>query len=104
MMADFPSPVALAAGAKEVDPVEDLTTYVNDKWLQQLVPLRTQCFRCRKDSPVVHVPYGRIAFGGPVGRHDRDVTDAVIEAFAAIGWRFQKRKSYCDSCKGLGSV
>ena len=92
------------APAPAADPLEDAEVYVNESWFQQMVPLRTRCFRCRQDSPIVYAPNGTLAFGRPVGRHDRDITDAVIAAFGSIGWRFQKRKSYCPSCRGLGSV
>jgi hypothetical protein len=87
------------------DPIEEINDYVNNKWFQQLVPLRTCCFRCRVDSPTVYAPQpGILAFGSPVGRHDRDITDHVVREFEIIGWRFQKRRSYCPNCKGLGGV
>jgi hypothetical protein len=34
----------------------------------------------------------------------RDITRDAIEAFGKIGWKFQLRRSYCENCKGLGSV
>jgi hypothetical protein len=87
------------------DPIEEINDYVNERWFQQLVPLRTCCFRCRTDSPAVYVPQpGVVAFGAPIGRNDRDITNVVVVAFEEIGWRFQKRRSYCPNCKGLGGV
>lgn len=74
------------------------------KWFQQLVPIRTNCFRCGIDSPIVHTTYGPLAFGGPIRRGERDVTEDVVQAFEKIGWRFQKNRSYCGTCKKLGSV
>jgi hypothetical protein len=88
------------------DPIEEVNHYVAEKWFQQLVPLRTQCFRCRADSPMVFVPNGTLAFGDDrmLRRGDRDITPTVVAAFEKIGWRFQRRRSFCPTCKGLGSV
>ena len=87
------------------DPIEEIAAYVNDKWFQQLVAVRTCCFRCHIDSPTVYAPQpGVLAFGTPTSRMDRDITDAVVREFEKIGWRFQKRRSYCPNCKGLGST
>jgi hypothetical protein len=92
------------------DPKAEFKKYVEEKWVQQLQPLRTKCYRCGKDSPIVHIPIGGIPFGNPgllkkMRREgDPDMTEAAIEAFAAEGWRFQLRKSYCPMCKGLGAI
>lgn len=88
----------------EKDPVEDLADYLSNRWFQQLAPIRTCCYRCRIDSPVVHAPMGTLAFGQHVGRNERDITPAVAAAFEKIGWKFQHKKSYCPQCKGLGST
>ena len=86
------------------DPVEEAGEYVSRHWLQQLTAVRTQCYRCAANSPIVHVPLGTIAFGNPLRRNEVDITEEVVIAFATIGWRFQKRKSYCPTCKGLGQI
>jgi hypothetical protein len=87
------------------DPIEEINHYVNEKWFQQLVAVRTCCFRCNIDSPTVFAPQpGVLAFGIPTGRNARDITDYVVREFENIGWRFQKRRSYCPNCKGLGST
>jgi hypothetical protein len=98
----------------EASPVEEAVSYVHNFWFQQLVPVRSRCYRCHKDSPVVHVPHGALAFGNPRmlrtggSRRERDVirdvTRETVFAFASIGWKFQLRRSYCPDCKGLGSV
>jgi hypothetical protein len=87
------------------DPIEEIAAYVRDKWFQQMVAIRTCCFRCHIESPIVYGPQpGVLAFGAPVGRNDRDISDCVVHEFEKIGWRFQKRRSYCPNCKGLGST
>ncbi len=95
---DEPAPVA--------PPDYMLEQYFN-KWFQQLVPLRTCCFRCLVDSPMVFVPHGTCLFGGDpkkLRRGDRDITEEVVTAFEKTGWKMQNGKSYCPTCKGLGSV
>ena len=89
------------------DPEVELRKYVDECWVQQLFPIRTQCFRCRKDSPIVFVPLGVVLFGIPPRRDQRgqpDVTKATVAAFAKEGWKFQLRKSYCPECKNLGAI
>jgi hypothetical protein len=94
----------------EVSPVEEAVAYVSHLWVQVLTPIRTRCYRCHRDSPIVHVPEGAMAFGNPRllrrgnGQKHRDITRDSIEAFGKIGWKFQLRRSYCPDCKGLGSV
>jgi hypothetical protein len=82
-----------------------MDTYKDEKWFQQLVPVRTQCLRCGLDSPIVHTAIGDLMFDSdPRNKreHMLDITDDAISAFAEIGWRFDKYKSYCPTCKGLG--
>lgn len=86
------------------NPVDEALAYVRDKWVQNITPMRTACFRCGVDSPIIHVPLGTIAFGVPVKRGETDVTRAVQLAFDKIGWKFQNRRSYCPTCRGLGST
>lgn len=94
----------------EIDPVEEAAEYVNHLWVQTMAAIRTRCFHCGADSPIIHVPSkGAIAFGNPrllrSGPHKiRDLTQDVQLAFAKQGWKFQLRRSYCPSCKGLGRV
>jgi hypothetical protein len=88
----------------KADPVDEALAYVRDKWVQNITPMRTACFRCGVDSPIIHVPLGTIAFGVPVKRGETDVTRAVQLAFDKIGWKFQNRRSYCTQCRNLGSV
>jgi uncharacterized membrane protein len=98
----------------EASPVEEAVAYVSHQWVQVLTPIRTRCYRCHEDSPIVHVPEGAMAFGNPRllrrGQNNqhkqnyRDITRDTITAFGNIGWRFQLRRSYCPKCKGLGSV
>jgi hypothetical protein len=94
----------------EASPIEEAVAYVHNHWVQYLVPICTRCYRCHKDSPIVHVQPGAMAFGNPrmlrggSGRKERDITRDVVMAFAKIGWKFQLRRSYCPECKGLGSV
>ncbi len=103
--------IAQAQQTDELPPVpagqlDDLAKYA-DKWFQQLVPVRTNCFRCRVDSPMVFVPHGTCLFGDDpkkLRRGDRDITEDVTIAFEKIGWKMQRHKSYCRNCKGLGSV
>lgn len=78
--------------------------YVGTKWVQNVAPMRTNCYRCNADSPIIHAPVGTIAFGTKLKRGERDITQEVTIAFATIGWRFQFRRAYCPTCKGLGSV
>jgi hypothetical protein len=91
---------------KPTSPIEDAVNYVANKWFQQLIPVRTCCYRCGITSPTVLIPHGTLAFGDTkiVRRHDRDITDDVISAFAAIRWKFQKHRAYCPECRDLGSV
>jgi hypothetical protein len=86
------------------DPEVELREYVDEMWVQQLMPIRTCCFRCRNPSPIVHIPIGAMMFGAHAKRGQIDVTKQAIEAFAKAGWKFQLRKSYCPDCKNLGSV
>jgi hypothetical protein len=99
----------------EIDPVEEAAAYVNHKWFQQLAPIKTECYRCHAESPIVNVHQGVLAFGNPLVRGlnhrnrnknniENDITKEVIEAFAKVGWKFQLRRSYCPKCKGLGTV
>jgi hypothetical protein len=87
------------------DPIEEYNEYFG-KWFQQLAPFRTNCFRCGVDSPIVHNRVGTLAFGDTkqIRRGDTDITNDVITAFERIGWKFQKRRSYCPTCKKLGSI
>lgn len=92
------------------DPVRELAHYVNHYWFQPLFPVRTRCYRCHVDSPMVFLPLGVVAFDDPRlvrrlrFRNETDITKETIEAFAKLGWKFQLRKSYCPACKGLGSM
>jgi hypothetical protein len=96
----------------EIDPIEEAKAYVLHEWFQTLQPVKTSCYRCKAVSPVVHIPFGRfsIAFGNPRLMRDsngarlRDITKEVVQAFAAVGWKYQLRRAYCPVCKGLGSV
>jgi hypothetical protein len=94
----------------EVSPVEEAVAYVSHQWVQVLTPICSRCYRCHRDSPIVHVPEGAMAFGNQRllrkgnGQKYRDITRDTIEAFAKIGWKFQLRRSYCPDCKNLGSV
>jgi hypothetical protein len=95
----------------EPDPVDVAKKYVNHAWVQNLVPIRTQCIVCHKDSDIIHVPIGTIAFGNPnmlrrgsSHNKDRDITEDVARSFAKIGWKFQFKRAYCPSCKNLGAV
>lgn len=92
------------APATEKDPVEELADYIANRWFQILGPIRTCCYRCRAESPVVHAPSGTLAFGQHIGRNEKDITRDVMLAFEKIGWKFQHKKSYCPQCKGLGSA
>ena len=87
------------------DPIEEYNEYFG-KGFQQLVPIRTNCFRCSTDSPVVYTRLGTLAFGDTkmIRRGEVDITNDVTMAFEKIGWRFQKRRSYCPTCKNLGSI
>jgi hypothetical protein len=104
-----PEPIKFKPGPS-IDPIEEATSYVHHLWVQVMTPICTRCYRCHKDSPIVHVPYGVMAFSDPKllrignGRKERDITRDTIMAFAAVGWKFQLRRSYCPDCKGLGSV
>jgi hypothetical protein len=94
----------------ESDPVAQAARYVREKWVQQVVAIRTCCYRCGVNSDIVHVPIGTMAFGDATlirrmtSRNERDITANTVLAFGAIGWKFQLRKSYCPACKGLGSA
>jgi hypothetical protein len=98
----------------EASPVEEAVAYVSHQWVQVLTPIRTRCYHCHQDSPIVHVPEGAMAFGNPRllrkgnGQNPnakyRDITRDAIAAFGDIGWQFQLRRSYCPQCKRLGSV
>jgi hypothetical protein len=80
--------------------------YEDWHWFQQLVSVRTTCFRCRVVSPPINVPAvsGRavLAMGGRVVGKEVDISGDVIDGFAALGWRFELRRAYCPVCKGLG--
>jgi hypothetical protein len=99
----------------EIDPVEESVRYVMHEWFQLKAPLQTTCFRCKSVSPVVFIPWGdpqgeALAFGNPRllnrpgGRKARDITKETVAAFAAVGWKYQLRRAYCPTCKGLGSA
>lgn len=110
-MADpLESPIRYRPGP-EADPVEEAAAYVNHQWFQQLLPVKTTCYRCQAVSPVVYVPYsGVLCFGHPTllkeakKRGKDDITRQTQDAFANVGWKFQLRRSYCPDCKGLGVV
>lgn len=90
---------------KKNDPVQQVIDYVNRFWIQELAPIRTRCYRCRQDSPVVHIPPGALTFGTRRLRpREVDVTKQAVEEFAKVGWKLQLRRSYCPNCKNLGSV
>ena len=91
-----------APKAPKPDPA--IVDYVEHKWYQPLGAMRTSCFRCGKLSPVIFAPPGVTAFGGPLGRGEVDNTGAVQQEFTNLGWRFELRRSYCPTCKGLGST
>jgi hypothetical protein len=93
------------APAPVKSPEEEYAAYFA-KWFQQLAPFRTNCFRCGVDSPIVHNRVGTLAWGDTkqIRRGDTDITNDVITAFERIGWKFQKRRSYCPTCKKLGSI
>ena len=91
-----------APKAPKPDPA--IVDYVEHKWYQPLGAMRTSCFRCGKLSPVIFAPPGVTAFGGPLGRGEVDNTGAVQQEFTNLGWRFEMRRSYCPTCKGLGST
>ena len=78
-----------------------------DKWVEQVMPFRTLCYRCRRDSPVVYIinpgtPLD-IRFGGPGDPRRTDIANPLIEAFGRVGWSFEPRRSYCPTCKGQGT-
>lgn len=97
-----PDATTMAPAGK--DPVEELADYIGNRWFQQLAAIRTCCYRCRAESPVVHAKMGTLAFGQRTGRNEIDITKDVMLAFDKIGWKFQHKKSYCPQCKGLGSA
>lgn len=108
---DEPVPYRPLRGMADVDPIEEAASYVNHKWFQTLVPVKTECYCCHATSPVIHVHYGAVAFGNPrmlrKGKgsfKERDITDEVKIEFANHGWKFQLRRSYCPKCKNLGSA
>jgi hypothetical protein len=76
--------------------------YVDTKWLQNLSPMRTACFRCGVDSPVIFVPERASLWWGKPPRGRPDDTETVVRAFAKEGWQFEPRRAYCPTCKGLG--
>ncbi|HEY2105071.1 MAG TPA: hypothetical protein VGH29_04770 [Candidatus Binataceae bacterium] len=96
----------------EATPVEEPIGYVHYLWFQQLVPVRSTCYRCHCLSPVVFCPRGALAFGNPrmlrrtvdTPHKERDITREAITAFADVGWKLQLRRAYCPDCKNLGSV
>lgn len=107
---DYDSPIKYRPEV-EIDPVEEAASYVNRKWFQQMLPVRTTCYRCQQTSPIIFVPYsGVLCFGNPrlireaKKRNKDDITRTVQDAFADVGWKFQLRRSYCPDCKGLGSA
>lgn len=79
-----------------------IEAYVKKKWTQPLMIMRTACFRCGKDSPVVFVQPGQVTFGGPTDRGLVDNTASVIQELTKIDWRFELRRAYCPTCKNLG--
>ncbi|HEX8809795.1 MAG TPA: hypothetical protein VF760_12460 [Xanthobacteraceae bacterium] len=91
--------------APKPDPA--IIDYVLRKWHQMLDPMRTACFRCGAESPVIFLTMGGVTtFGGPVNkaRGEFDNTAEVQAKLAKHGWVFELRRSYCPSCKGLGST
>lgn len=78
--------------------------YVEHRWLQNLAPMRTACFRCGTQSPVIFVPPdGDLYFGKKPRAGHPDITELVTREFASHGWKFEPRRSYCPTCKGLGA-
>jgi hypothetical protein len=97
----------------DTDPVVEAKSYVLYEWFQPLMAVRTCCYRCHAQSPIIYVPYGgAVAFGDPRmlrhpaggGRKKLDITKDAVLGFARLGWKFQLRAAYCPQCKGLGSV
>jgi hypothetical protein len=93
----------------EINPIEEARHYVDHEWFQPLIPCRSKCYRCGERSPVLHVPIGTIAFGNDsmLKRgtwRDRDITKEVQMAYAEVGWKFQRYRAYCATCKNMGSV
>jgi hypothetical protein len=89
---------------KEPDPAQEIADYCLHLWVQHLAPIRTRCWRCKKDSPVVYVPAGAMLFGAQGRRGQVDVTKQAVLAFAQQGWKFQLHRSYCPDCKNLGAI
>ena len=107
MMTEQEVTEAQAASRQRLAELEDQNDYETNKWFQQMTPVRTCCFRCRVDSPAIHVAMpgtGKpaLAMGEKLHRGEVDISGQVIEAFGALGWRFEKRRAYCPTCKGLG--
>ena len=75
-------------------------------WALRMMPVRTLCYRCRRDSPIVFIvepgDAPEICFGGHPTRGRTDITGPLVEEFSKLGWSFQKRRSYCPTCKGQG--
>lgn len=90
----------------EIDPIEEVKQYVNYRWLQKMVPVRTACYHCKKDSPVIYVHQGVATFNHPERKRRgyRDITEELRYGFADLGWKIQLNRSFCPDCKGLGSV
>jgi hypothetical protein len=112
---DLPVRVRLRPDIKEPgeqsDPVREAVDYVHNHWFEPLLAVKSRCFRCHADSPVVYVPYGTPAFGDKSvlskvknSYFSRDITKEAIKAFADVGWKMQRGRSYCPTCKGLGST
>ena len=105
------APVEFRPKSDPDDPVDVAKKYVLHQWVQNLAAVRTQCIVCHKDSDIIYLPIGTIAFGNPTmlrrgnsTHKDRDITEDAVRGFAKIGWKFQFKRSYCPSCKNLGSV
>lgn len=81
-----------------------IVTYVTHKWYQPLGAMRTSCFRCGADSPVIFATEGVAVFGdlSRLGRGEVDNTGVIQRELAKHGWRFEMRRAYCPTCKGLG--
>ena len=94
----------------DIDPRDEDKEYYNNYWFQPMLSVRTRCYICKKDSPVVQAPWGEtVAFGDPHlskrhGKKLKDMTADLVRAFAQVGWKYQYRRAYCPTCKGLGRV
>ena len=106
----------LAAAVEEAAPeiaarkaqLEQERLYDNEYWLQQLMTVRTRCFRCDTDSPTIFIAIPQkkapvMEFGRRVRSDEQDVSLDAQDKFSKMGWVFNDHRSYCPTCKGLGS-